>query len=74
MEARQDLDAVVATGADDLANGLDLRGGPQFPLEATLHGPAPVAIHDDGDVARHMGGVDLQMEVRRAGRIAITRG
>jgi hypothetical protein len=31
----------------------------QFPRHATLGGPATVAVHDDGDVARHLARVHI---------------
>jgi len=55
-EDGDDLDADFAGGADRASHRLDAAPVALDPRHAACRRPAPVAIHDDGDVVRHFRG------------------
>ena len=59
-EDRQERDAEVARRAHGAPQRLDAAPVPFAARQAARRGPAPVAIHDDGDVPRHGESVDLR--------------
>jgi hypothetical protein len=50
------LDAAIASGAHGAADGLDALAMPGDDGQVMAPGPAAIAIHHDGDVARYRSG------------------
>ena len=72
---RQRVELEPRAGLDDLADGRDAGAVALDARRAALAGPAAVAVHDDGDVPRQPGQVDLVEEraLRRAGAATMSR-
>ena len=63
-EERQRLDAAPRAAFDGRAHGLDARAVAEVARQRAALGPAPVAIHDDGDVAWEAGRARLRLAAR----------
>ena len=55
-EQGQVFDTALAAGPHRFAHRFDTALMPRHPRQEAARGPAPIAIHDDGDVARNTGG------------------
>ena len=65
------FDAVVAAGAQDGAQGIRAGAVPEEARPSALLGPAAVAVHDDGDVARDAGDLGRGAHASFSARIRV---
>ena len=61
---RQHFEPEPRRGLDDVAHRVDAGAMPLDARQVPLPGPAAVAVHDDGDVARQAIGMNLPGELR----------